>query len=231
MVADQRDVVEHVEGTVRLAVLVQPDQRPGDVEGDPHGLVALVGDQRVRLAGRLVDPVARGGDPVVLQVAPLAGDRVGEHLLRVVVPVDQAGAAAHQHVAPPVLAGGDPQRPGADGLGQRGVEAVVLGGGVGDVRLRQRAGPELLLDRLELPPEFAVRHESSSASASSAPPGDGKARQPRLSRTTFPPAPRCAPVTGSHITACRRPPGAAGSYLCQGIPRCEPRKSPSRSRT
>src|SRR5438309_3287574 len=84
VVTDQRDVVEHVEGTVRLAVLVQPDQGPGDVEGDPHGLVALVGDQRVRLAGRLVDPVARGGDPVVLQVAPLAGARVGEDLLRAV---------------------------------------------------------------------------------------------------------------------------------------------------
>src|SRR6059058_28967 len=88
---DQRDVVEHVERPVRLAVLVQPDQRPGDVEGHPHRLVALVGDQRVRLARRLVDPVARGGDPVVLQVAPLARDRVGEDLLRVVVPVDKAG--------------------------------------------------------------------------------------------------------------------------------------------
>src|SRR4029077_8100441 len=33
---------------------------------------------------------------------------------------------------------------------------------------------ELLLDRLELPPEFAVRHESSSASASSGPPGTAR---------------------------------------------------------
>src|SRR5580704_11896511 len=74
VVAAQLDVVEHVEVAVGLAILVQPDQRAGDVERHPHRLVALVRDQRVRLARRLVDPVAGGRGPVVLQVPPLAGD-------------------------------------------------------------------------------------------------------------------------------------------------------------
>jgi hypothetical protein len=43
----QRDVVEDVEGAVRVAVLVKPDQRPGHVERDAHRLVVLVGDQGV----------------------------------------------------------------------------------------------------------------------------------------------------------------------------------------
>src|SRR5262249_51547705 len=77
------DVVEHVEMALRLAVLVQPDQRTGDVEGHPHRLRGLVRHERVRLAGRLIDPVPGGRHPVMLQVAPLAGDRVREDLLRV----------------------------------------------------------------------------------------------------------------------------------------------------
>src|ERR1700678_1719224 len=48
VVTAQRDVVEHVEGAVGLAVLVQPDQRPGDVEGHPHRLGGLVRAQRRR---------------------------------------------------------------------------------------------------------------------------------------------------------------------------------------
>ena len=165
VLAAQLDVVEHVEVAVGLAVLVQPDQRAGDVERHPHRLVALVRHQRVRLARRLVDPVPGGRHPVVLQVPPLAGDRVGEDLLRMVVPVHQPGAAAQQHVAPPVLAGGDEQRPGADRLRQRRVVAVVVDGRVGDVRLRHRARPEHLRHRLELPPELRVRHNSSSVIA------------------------------------------------------------------
>jgi hypothetical protein len=43
-----------------LAVLVEPDQRPGDVEVHLHRVRVLVGDERVGLARRLVDEVARG---------------------------------------------------------------------------------------------------------------------------------------------------------------------------
>jgi hypothetical protein len=51
----------------------------------------VVGDQGVGLARRLVDEVARGRDPVVLKIVPLARDRVGEDLVRMVVPVSVKG--------------------------------------------------------------------------------------------------------------------------------------------
>src|SRR6185312_1852584 len=85
--------------------------------------------------------------------------------------------------------------------------------------------PELLLDRLEFPPEFAVRHSSSSPSASPAPPGDGKARYQRLSLTTFPPHPRCAPATGPHIVLRARLPPARSAHhsrSCDPPPRTGP---------
>ena len=44
----------------------------------------------MRLARGLVDEVAGRRDPVVLEVAPLARDRVGEDLVRVIVAVDEA---------------------------------------------------------------------------------------------------------------------------------------------
>jgi hypothetical protein len=118
----------------------------------------------VRLARRLVDPVALGRDPVVLQVAPLAGDRVREHLLRVIVPVHHARALGHEDVAPAVLAGGDEQRPAPRRRRQRRVPAFVQRGGILNVRFRGRAGPEDLRDRLQLAPEL-VCHVCSSSSA------------------------------------------------------------------
>src|SRR4029077_20700154 len=156
VVLAQLDVVEHIEVALRLAVLVQPDQRPGDVEGHAHRLRGLVRHERVRLAGRLIDPVAGGRHPVVLQVAPLAGDRVREDLLGVVVAVHHARPAAHEDVAPPVLPRGDPQRPGAHRVRQRGVVALVVGRRLGDVGLRQRAGLERMLDRLQVTPELTT---------------------------------------------------------------------------
>src|SRR4051812_8142091 len=91
------DVVVHVEEVHGVAVLVQPDQRPAYLEVHLHRLVGLVRDERVRLARRLVDEAARRRDPVVLEVAPLARDRVGEDLVRVVV----AGCAPRGRRPPP----------------------------------------------------------------------------------------------------------------------------------
>src|SRR3954470_10261229 len=85
------DVVVHVEEVDGVAVLVEPDERAPDLEVDLHRLVGLVGDERVRLARRLVDEVAGRRDPVVLEVPPLARDGVREDLVRVVVAVDEAG--------------------------------------------------------------------------------------------------------------------------------------------
>src|SRR3954447_19320020 len=156
----QVDVVVHVEEVLGVAVLVEPDERALDLEVHLHRLVGLVGDQRVRLARGLVDEVAGGGDPVVLQVAPLAGDRVGEHLLRVVVPVHQPGALGVEDVAPAVLRGRDPQRPRAHGVGEGDVVALVLGRRVGEVDLGTRVRLEDGGDRLEIAPELGVGHGS-----------------------------------------------------------------------
>src|SRR3954464_3238217 len=148
------DVVVHVEEVHGVAVLVQPDQRPAYLEVHLHRLVGLVRDERVRLARRLVDEAARRRDPVVLEVAPLAGDRVREDLVRVVVPVDEAGPGRPQHVAPAVLRDGDPDRPGADRLAQRHVVALVVGRDLRGEHLREGVLLEDLLDRLEVPPEL-----------------------------------------------------------------------------
>src|SRR3954451_19606327 len=148
------DVVVHVEEVLDLAVLVEPDQRALDLEVHLHRLLGLVGDERVRLARRLVDEGAGGRDPVVLEVAPLARDRVREDLVRVVVAVDEPGAGRHQHVAPAVLRDRDPDRPRADRLAQRHVVALVVGRDLRGEHLREGVLLEDLLDRLEVPPEL-----------------------------------------------------------------------------
>src|SRR3954468_1094928 len=150
------DVVVHIEEVLDLAVLVEPDQRALDLEVDLHRLVGLVGDERVGLARGLVDEGAGGRDPVVLEVAPLARDRVGEDLVGVVVAVDEAGPRRHQHVAPAVLGDRDPDRPGADGLAQGHVVALVVGRDVRGEHLGQRVLLEDLLDRLQVTPELGA---------------------------------------------------------------------------
>ena len=63
------NIVEHVEVAAGLAGLDEPDQRTFDHEKHLHGFGVIVGDERVRLARRLVDEVARRRDPVVLEIA------------------------------------------------------------------------------------------------------------------------------------------------------------------
>lgn len=96
-------------------------------------------------------------EKVVFEVAPLAGDGVGEDLVRVVVAVDEPGAVGTQHVGPPVLARGDPQRPRRDGLAERHVPPRVVGGGVGDVHFQLRIRLEHVSDRRDVAPELALR--------------------------------------------------------------------------
>ena len=104
VLATQGQVVVDVEVTVAVAVLVQPDERPLDHEEAPHGLLGLIGHQRVPLPWGLVDERALRGGPRLLEVAPLAADRVGEDLVRVVVPVDQPSLLGPQDVGPSVVA-------------------------------------------------------------------------------------------------------------------------------
>src|SRR3954447_6660604 len=68
----QLDVIVDIEIAVRLALVIQPDQRPLDDEEDFHRVRMLVGDQGMSLSRRLVDEVAGCRGPVVLQVSPLA---------------------------------------------------------------------------------------------------------------------------------------------------------------
>src|SRR4029450_6855579 len=150
----ERDVLVNVEVAVRLPLVVQPDQRSFDDEEHLHRIRMVVCDQGVGLARRLVDEVARGRDPVVLEITPLARDRVGEDLVRMIVPVHQPGRLGHQDVAPFVQAGRDPQRPRRHGLGEGHVVALVVGRGVGGVDLRQGIGLEDLLDGFQVAPEF-----------------------------------------------------------------------------
>src|SRR6201999_2138266 len=70
------DVIVDVVHGDRVAVLVQPGERAGDDEEDLHRLVAVIGDQRVALARRLVDEVALRRRPVMLEIAPFPADRV-----------------------------------------------------------------------------------------------------------------------------------------------------------
>jgi hypothetical protein len=107
-----------------------------------------------------VDEVAGGGDPVVLQVAPLAGDRVREDLVRVVVAVDEARLGGAEDVAPAVLARQNEQRPRPDRLGQRDVVALVVGGRVLEVDLGERVRLEDVRDRLQVAPELGPGHGS-----------------------------------------------------------------------
>src|SRR5581483_2560818 len=78
------DVVVDVEMTSRIAVLIEPYQRRADDEEDTHLFGMIIGDERVALAGALVDEVAGGRGPVVLEITPLSRDRVGEHLMWVI---------------------------------------------------------------------------------------------------------------------------------------------------
>ncbi|MNL21235.1 hypothetical protein D3C87_1425140 [compost metagenome] len=99
----------HVKVPDRLAFLVQPDEGALHDEEDLHRFWMVMRHQRVTLAGRLVDEIASFGSPFVLQVAPLARQREGEHLVRMVVAIDQPWTVGAQNVGPFVLAGRDPQ--------------------------------------------------------------------------------------------------------------------------
>lgn len=157
MLSTEGDVVVDVEKSVRLPFLVEPDERTLDLEEHLHRLFALIDDQRMALARRLVDEIAGGGCPVVLKVAPLASDRIGEHLVGMVVPVHQPRLLRHQDVAPFVLSRRDPQRPRGNGFGERHIVTLVLGGRVLDIDFRQRIGLEDFGNRRKILPEFGRR--------------------------------------------------------------------------
>ncbi len=160
-----RDVVVDVEVPDGLAVLVEPDQRTLDVEEDPHRVFVFIGDERVSFAGRLVDEITRGRRPVVLEITPLARDRVGEDLVRVVVAVHQPGALRHEDVAPLVALRRDPERPRRDRVRDRHVVAVVVRWSIPKVHLRERVRLEDTGNRLQRRPELTLctfRHGRSS---------------------------------------------------------------------
>src|SRR5574337_760253 len=96
----QRDVVVHVEIAGRIAVLVEPDERRVNVKEDAHRLVIIIGDERVTLAGRLVDEIAGGRGPTVFEIAPFPRNREGHHLVGMIVPVHEPGLFRPQDVAP-----------------------------------------------------------------------------------------------------------------------------------
>ena len=76
MLLAHRDILVNVEIAVRFAILIQPDQRPRDLEVHLHRLVMFVGDESVPFSGRLIDKVSGGRDPIVLEISPLPGDRI-----------------------------------------------------------------------------------------------------------------------------------------------------------
>src|SRR4051812_32017096 len=102
----------NIKKAARLPFLIEPDQRPLDDEEYSHGLWMLVGYQGMTFSRRFVDEVSGRRGPVVLQIPPFAGDRVGEDFVRVIVPIHQTGALRHQNIAPPVLGRGNPERTG-----------------------------------------------------------------------------------------------------------------------
>src|SRR3954447_19659198 len=122
----QLDVVMNIKKAARLSFLIQPDQRPLDDEEYPHGLRMLVGYQGMTFSRRFVDEVSGRRGPVVLQIAPFTGDRVGKDFVRVIVAIHQTGALRHQNIAPPVLGRRYPKWTGRDGLGKGYVVALII---------------------------------------------------------------------------------------------------------
>jgi hypothetical protein len=78
----------------RATVLVDVDDNTGHVVEERDHLIGAVDDERVRLARRLEDVRSGSRDPVVLEIAPRALDRVSMDLARMAVPAVDALAAA-----------------------------------------------------------------------------------------------------------------------------------------
>src|SRR5690606_22972800 len=95
-------VVEHVVVPDRIALLVEPHQRPGNDEEHAHRIGVFVRNEGVALARRLEDEVAGGRGPLVLEIGPLTADRVSPDRLGMIVPVHDAGLLGHEHVGPHV---------------------------------------------------------------------------------------------------------------------------------
>src|SRR6266436_5572035 len=70
---------ENVFVSERLAIGIDVGVPAGDVKERRHFLDVLFRSQRVRLAGWLECVVARGRDPVMLEVAPSSAQREGMH--------------------------------------------------------------------------------------------------------------------------------------------------------
>ena len=66
MILAQFYLIVVVKISVGLAVLIEPDERSGDLEVHFHRLVAFVSNERMAFARRFVDEVAGRCDPVML---------------------------------------------------------------------------------------------------------------------------------------------------------------------
>src|ERR1022692_1762143 len=100
MPAAHVDLAEHILVSDLLACVIEVDHSPADIEERYH-LAAIVGDNEgVDLARWLVDETSLVGNPVMLQITPLALDHVSDDDHRMAVTGKHTRTAHAQQIAP-----------------------------------------------------------------------------------------------------------------------------------
>src|SRR5450755_3968257 len=125
MRATHLDFAEHVLVSYLLPGLVEINHGAADVEEGDH-LAAVVGNNEgVDFPRRLVDEASLVGNPIVLEIAPLAPDHVPDDDHRMAVARQHSRAAHAQQVAPPAADRVQQQRTEPDVGGLRNPDALV----------------------------------------------------------------------------------------------------------
>src|SRR5579875_3145016 len=107
------DEPEHVDGLEDLVVFVEELERPVQPE---HGLHALVGDKGVGPTWALAQEVPRARDPVVLEIAPAAFERVAGHRPAMAMATEESAGVDSQHIGGAVRAHVEGEVPDPDVL-------------------------------------------------------------------------------------------------------------------
>ena len=90
----------HVVMPTRAILVIVVDQGTADVKQSDHLVNVIVHDQRMYLARRFKNVHALSGDPIMLQITPLAFDDIAVDRCRVTMPAEYAGPTNSQQIHP-----------------------------------------------------------------------------------------------------------------------------------
>ena len=132
------DEPEHIQSFEQIVLIVVELKRSIQIEERLHA-VGIVADQGVNRAGSFLDVAARAGDPVILQITPVAFERACEDWPAMLVAAEDAALLYPQNVGVGVMADIEGNVANEDIFHERHVGRFSLASA--DVNVRKRIFP------------------------------------------------------------------------------------------